>query len=89
MFRWQIEDLDDCANSCSRGFIRRKITCIKQSITGIQALSDTECQETKPSTIGLCQGRCSPTIWRYSDWSNVSSSLGTYEYIISNKYKSS
>lgn len=48
------------------------MTCIKQSIAGILPLADTECQEPKPSNIGLCQGRCAPTVWRYSGWTNVS-----------------
>lgn len=70
--RWRVEEMDDCSTSCSRGFIRRKVTCIKQSVSGVTALPDTECEKPKPSSIGRCHGRCSPTVWRYSDWSNVS-----------------
>lgn len=52
--------------------MRRKVTCIKQSSEGIQKLDDNECITPKPSNIEACQGKCSPTQWRFSEWSNVS-----------------
>ena len=70
--RWQIEKMEDCSANCGRGFIRRQITCIKQSSEGIQKLEDNECTSPKPSNIEACNGKCSPTQWRFSDWSNVS-----------------
>lgn len=70
--RWQVDKMEDCSANCGRGFIRRKITCIKQSSEGIQKLEENECTTPKPSNIEACNGKCSPTQWRFTDWSNVS-----------------
>lgn len=69
---WKTEPINDCSKNCGRGFIKRKVLCMKRSIDKLELVEDDRCSGTKPSNIEACQGQCSPTLWKFSDWTNAS-----------------
>ncbi|XP_067932084.1 A disintegrin and metalloproteinase with thrombospondin motifs 9-like [Watersipora subatra] len=74
--RWKVDTIEDCSANCGRGFIKRTVSCVKQSALGTETVEDEKCSSPKPSNIEACTGTCAPTAWRFSAWSPCTAPCG-------------
>ena len=73
--RWRVFSKEECPVRCGKGMRRQLVHCIKQTgFSQAEIVKDHHCRKTlgaKPDEHVPCSGKCLPTYWSYTKWSQV------------------
>jgi hypothetical protein len=80
--RWRVFSKEECPVRCGQGMRRQLVHCVKQTgYSQAEIIRDKDCRKflgAKPDEYVPCTGRCLPTYWSYTKWSDVSIFLLLY-----------
>ncbi|PVD24393.1 hypothetical protein C0Q70_14875 [Pomacea canaliculata] len=78
---WRVLNKGECSVRCGMGMRRQQAHCVKQTgFSQVEIVRDRECRRVlgaKPDNFVPCTGKCLPTFWSYTDWSQCSVSCGS------------
>ncbi|KAK7486510.1 hypothetical protein BaRGS_00022176, partial [Batillaria attramentaria] len=77
---WRVFSKEECPVRCGVGMRRQLVHCIKQTgYSQAEIIRDRECKRVrgeKPDEYVPCTGKCLPTYWSYTKWSECSVTCG-------------
>ncbi|XP_070193825.1 A disintegrin and metalloproteinase with thrombospondin motifs 9-like [Littorina saxatilis] len=78
---WRVFSKEECPVRCGVGMRRQLVHCVKQTgYSQAEIIRDRECRQyhgAKPDEYVPCQGKCLPTFWSYTKWSQCSVTCGS------------